>query len=85
MDSAIFYVQETTSTSSDATVTAGITSRRSISLQKPDRSKDIRSLAASFDFTMWGVTEDGGVIALIADANSFKALPDSKLIFVHAS
>ena len=63
MDSAIFSVQETTSTSSDATVTAGITSRRSISLQKPDRSKDFRLLAASFDFIMWGVT-DGGVYGI---------------------
>ncbi len=85
MDSAIFSVQQTTSTSIDATAAAGITSRRLISSHKPDWSKHFRLLATSFDFKMWGVAEDGGVIALIANPNSFKALPDSKLIFVHAS
>lgn len=49
-------------------------------------SRDLRLLAAALDFVMWQLAaEHGLVIVFRAHASSFKALPDSELIFMHSS
>lgn len=85
MDSETFSTHLLISISRDATVMTGMISRRPALPSEEALSAPLSSSMAALQFRMCVVAADGRVIAINDEASSFKAFPDSELIFVHGS